>query len=126
MKKRRKFLELVQAFSHLSLNKRRILHTDGQPYQSVTDALSLLLGGTDVAMRGRRRMTACRGGVAERGTEGNAGRLAHEAIDGVAAAGEIETEHVAETTVQQTAGQFTIGMIGASGVEDARDAGLLG
>lgn len=116
---------LAQALRHLALNVRQLLNANRQAYQPIGDTLSRSLGGIDVAVRGCGGMAACRRGVAERRAEGNAGRLAHEAIDRVPSAGEIETEHVAETAIEQAPGYLMIGMIGATRIEDARDGGLM-
>src|SRR5579875_915547 len=70
-------------------------------------------------------MTAGSCSMAERGAEGNAGGLVHETIDGLSSAGQVETEHIAESTVQQVSGQLVVGMVSTSGVNDARDGGLL-
>ena len=89
-------------------------------------ALSFSLRGADVAMRGGAGMTACGRGIAQRWTEGNALGQAQEAIDGIAAALQLETEHVAETVRQQAFGQLVIGMLRPAGIDHARDARLLG
>ena len=76
-------------------------------------------------MRRRRRVATSRREVTKRRAEGNAGSLMHEAVDGVAAAGKLEGNHVAAAFGEETASDGVIRVIGPSRINHARDAMLV-
>jgi DcuC family C4-dicarboxylate transporter len=114
-----------QALGHFPLNVGQLLRAHRQADQAVRDALPTFLRGADVAVRGRGRVAARRGRVAERGTEGDAGGRAHEGVDAFPVAAHLEAEHVAEAALELPAGQGMVGVVRPSRVDDPAHRGLL-
>src|SRR5690348_14254154 len=72
---------LTQPACQLPLDVAHCFDAYRQTDQPIADSLPLLIGGTDVAMRGAGRVTARCYRIAQRRAEGNAARLVHELID---------------------------------------------
>src|SRR5581483_11149550 len=113
-----------KSFSHLRLNLAQILNSNRKANQPVANPLAFLLCRTDIAMRGRSRMTASGRGIAEGWTERNAFRFAHEAIHRVSPALEFEGDHVAVGPVQNAASNLVVGVIRATGIDYPADCSL--
>ena len=77
-------------------------------------------------MGGESGVTAGGGEMAQRGAERNAHGKAHKAVDGVAAAGQLEAKHVAETSWQESSRQLMVGMIRTAWIYNSGDVGLHG
>src|SRR5262245_22716969 len=90
----------LQSLLHLVPDALHILGADRHANQAVGDSLPAAFCGAGIAVRSRGGMADRGRAMAQRRTERNAGRLAHEAIDGVTASLEFEAHHVAEAATQ--------------------------
>src|SRR5262245_39573862 len=61
--------------------------------------------------------------VAERRAKWDSGRPAHELVYRLAAAGEFDTEHVAEVLIEQLLGDGMVRMVGSAWVDHSAHAG---
>src|SRR4051794_17320738 len=101
----------AQPAFHFRLDVGEVFDADREANEAVADALPLLLGRADVAVRGGPRVAARRRRVAQRRAEGDAGGRPQEAVDGVAAALQLEAEHAAQAGRQQALRQLVLGVV---------------
>src|SRR5262249_887576 len=85
-------IPLRQSFAYVLLDPVQVLNSPREPDEAVADSLPFSFSRADVTVRSRGRMAEGGGGVAQRRAEGDGGGEAEEAVDGIAAAGQLKAE----------------------------------